>query len=364
MSKDAYRRIAASIDDGALTAPKSQGDISEAFVSYLKLLYTPEQAELVKYLKLGINFTSAEDIARQANMPRETVQKIMDSLTAKGMLLGFEGVYAIPPIPLLLNHHQFYSDVREDDLKAAELYQQFFIKEGYYRYYEGSAKGTQLMRTIPVQRTLRPEQKILNSEEAHRIIENVSHLRLVPCPCRTRTDKMGIRECKEKNPVGYCIMTEMSVLYFEQAGIGKKITANDAIKYLDEMQDLGLVATTENFSSPDHTVICLCCQCCCSQLRGRLRWNNPKAVAPANFIAVSGEDCVLCGQCIERCMFGALSIDEQRQMVVADPDKCMGCGVCTLNCSTDALRLERLERERPFNSSRELYKTIAVENRE
>lgn len=62
-------------------------------------------------------------------------------------------------------------------------------------------------------------------------------------------------------------------------------------------------------------------------------------------------------------MFGALSIDEQRQMVVANPDKCMGCGVCTLNCSTDTLRLERLEREKPFDTLRDLYKTVALENR-
>jgi ferredoxin len=41
----------------------------------------------------------------------------------------------------------------------------------------------------------------------------------------------------------------------------------------------------------------------------------------------------------------------------------MGCGVCTLTCSTGALRLERVEREKPFKTSRALYKTVAIENR-
>jgi ferredoxin len=364
MTEESYRRIAEAVDAGALTAPRSGGDISGAFLDYLKLLYTPEQARVVQYLKMGTKFTPADAVAEAAGMPKEEAAGILEALAARGRLLGFGGMYSIPPVPLLVNHHQFYTDIREDDLKAAELYQQFFIKDGFYRYYEGSAKGTPLMRTVPVQRSLRTAQKILDTEEAHQIIDSVTHLRLVSCPCRTRTEKMGARACGHKNPIGYCIMTETSALYFAQAGIGKEVTAAQARQYLDEMQDLGLVVTTENFSSPDHTVICLCCGCCCSQLRGRLLWDNPRAVAPANFIAVSGEDCVMCGQCLDRCLFGALSLDEDGQMAVADPDKCMGCGVCTLACSTGALRLERLEREKPFDTSRELYKTVAIENRE
>ena len=199
---------------------------------------------------------------------------------------------------------------------------------------------------IPVQRAVRPGQKILETEEAHKIIDAVSNLSLVPCPCRTRTEKLGIRECKSDTPVGFCIMMETSALYFQSIGVGRKVTAEEAKKYFDEMQELGLVGTTENFEEAGHAVICLCCECCCSQLRGRTRWDNPEAVAPSNFIADSSDDCIMLRHCVDAAS-SCIALDEDQLKSVVDAEKCMGCGVCTITCDQEALRLKRVERERP-----------------
>jgi Pyruvate/2-oxoacid:ferredoxin oxidoreductase delta subunit len=159
-------------------------------------------------------------------------------------------------------------------------------------------------------------------------------------------------------------MMETSALYFQSIGVGRKVTAEEAKKYFDEMQDLGLVGTTENYEEAGHTVICLCCQCCCSQLRGRTRWDNPQAVAPSNFVAESTDECLMCGNCEERCFFGAITLDERQLKSVVDAEKCMGCGVCTITCDQEALRLKRVERERPFPTAGKLLGTIAAENQE
>ncbi len=365
MKKDTlYFQIAEKIDEGALTAPKVGGKFSQAFIKFLKLLYTPEESQLVQHLKMGMNFTSAADIARAAGKSEDEINDILEPLAKKGRVIGFAGNYTLPMVPLMLNNHQFHKEVGPDDIEAAKLYQQFFIKEGYYKYYESSEKGTQLMRVIPVRRTLKHGQKILDTEEAHKIIDSVDHISLVPCPCRTRTEKLGIRECKDRNPTGFCIMTEISAQYFENAGLGKKVTAEQAKKYLDEMQDLGLVVTTDNYEDKDHTVICLCCGCCCSQLRGRTRWENPLAVSPSNFVAEANEDCVLCGTCVDRCFFGAISLDDELGRTFVDAEKCIGCGVCTITCDQEALRLKRVERSHPFPTPRDLYRQVAIENKE
>ncbi len=358
-----YLRIAEKIDEGPLTAPKAGGKFSQAFIKYLKLLYTPEEAHLIQHLRMGTKLTSAADIARTAGKSEEEVNNTLEPLAKKGHIIGFGENYAIPTIPLLVNIHQFQEKMGNDDLKAAELYQQFFIKEGYYKYYESSEKGTQITRVIPVRRALEHGQRILDTEEAHKIIEAVDQIALVPCPCRTRTMKMEARECREKNPVGYCIMVEASALYFEAVGLGKKVAAAEAKKYFDEMQDLGLVGTTDNYEDKSHTVICLCCECCCSQLRGRTRWDNPLAVSPSNFVAEANEECVLCGTCEDRCFFGAVSLDEELGRAIIDPEKCMGCGVCTITCDQEALRLKRVERSHPLPTSRDLFKKVAIENR-
>jgi len=142
-----------------------------------------------------------------------------------------------------------------------------------------------------------------------------------------------------------------------------RVTKNQTIQYLDEMQELGLCATTDN-AVANNVAICACCSCCCSMTRVRTRWDNPDSISPANFIPVSGEDCNMCGSCVDRCMFDALSIDEDAGCAVVDPGKCIGCGVCTLACPEEALKLRRHERSQPFPTVGKMMKTLAIENRE
>jgi len=360
---DPFVKIAQHFDEGTLGAPKVGGKFSEAFMDYLKLLYKPEEAELVQHLKMLKHFTTAAEVALAAGREEGDVKRVLDGLLARSFIIGLDGIYALPEIPLLVNIHQFRLKTEPEDLEAARLYQQFFIRDGFYKYYESSEKGTPLTRVIPVEAAVEHRQKILATEEAHRIIEAQSRLALVPCPCRTRTEKMGIRECKDKNPVGSCIMMGTTALHFESVGLGRSVTADEAKNYLDEMQEKGLVAITDNWVKQEHTIICSCCACCCSQVRGRTRWNNPHAMAPSNYVAEAGEDCVLCGTCVDRCFFGAVYLGEEEGRALVDPEKCMGCGVCTHSCPEETLKLRRVERAQPFPGPGELRRTVALENR-
>ncbi len=360
---DPYLKIAEHFDEGTLGAPKAGGAFSGAFMDYLRLLYKPAEAELVQHLRMMRHFTPAADVASAAGRDEGEVKRILDDLLARSYIVGMGGVYALPEIPLLVNIHQFRLKAEPEDLEAARLYQQFFIRDGFYKYYESSEKGTPLTRVIPVEAAVEHRQKILDSEEAHHIINAQSRLALVPCPCRTRTEKMGTRECAERNPVGYCIMMGTTALHFESVGLGKNVSAEEAKQYLDEMREKGLVNITDNWAREGHTIICSCCECCCSQVRGRTRWDNPYSMAPANYVAEAGEDCVLCGTCVDRCFFGAIRLDDEAGRALVDPAKCMGCGVCTHTCPEETMKLKRVERSEPFPGPRELYTTVARENK-
>jgi ferredoxin len=365
MSDQAYLRIAENVDKGYQTAPKANGEISKAFVAYLKLVYTPEQAELVQYVRMPIDWRTAEQVAEASGAPLARVEEVLDSLRAKGFLTGSGVRHCLPMIPNLLNLHMFYPEMKPDDLEAAKLYQQFFIKEKFYKYYGTSAKGTPSLRSIPVEHAIHPEEKTFSAEEAHAYIRGLQteDLALVPCPCRTRTEKLGIRECGDAFPVGTCIFIGRTAVRFEELGLGKRVTKQQAIDYLDEMVALGLVATAENFLGEPHGIMCLCCGCCCSNLRGRTVWDNPTAVLPSAFTPQSSDDCVMCGTCVDRCFFGALSLDEDSQRSVVDPEKCIGCGVCTITCETEALKLHRYERpDAPFETPFDLVMTVARDN--
>jgi ferredoxin len=74
------------------------------------------------------------------------------------------------------------------------------------------------------------------------------------------------------------------------------------------------------------------------------------------------DECAACETCVDRCFFNALSLPEGSDKIHIDESRCMGCGVCTVTCPTEALRLERLDREPIFASSRELLKKVAADN--
>jgi ferredoxin len=326
-------------------------------------LYSPEEAGLVQHLNMPMDFTSTEQLAAITGKDINDTAAVLDRLHKKNALIGMGNLYCLPPIPMLINVHQFYSDTKPDDIEAARLQREFFINYRYYRYYETSEKGTPVFRAIPVEEAINEDQQVLSSEEAHEFIMSLKteDLALVPCPCRTRMEKLGIRKCKDKYPIGSCIMLGMSALHFESLGLGKRVTKEQAIAYFDEMNKLGLVGQTDNAKS-GNSVICLCCECCCSQIRGRTRWDNPDAIEPSNFVPHASEDCIMCGTCLDRCFFGALSIDETTERTVADPEKCIGCGVCTLACEQAALKLYRVNRAHIFEKTGAMLKTIDQEN--
>ena len=366
MNEQHYVRIAENIDKGFQTAPKVDGELSKAFIAHLKLVYSPEEAELVQHIPMMPQSTTAEEVAAAAGRDLPAVKSILEQLASKGFLnVTSGGAYCLPPVPFLLNLHMLYPELKPDDLEAAELYQQYFIKEKFYKYYATSGKGTPFLRAIPVEQAIDREEKTFNAEEAHEYIQNLQteDLALVPCPCRTRTEKMDIRECRDRFPVGSCIFIANTATKFIELGLGKRVTKEQAIAYLDEMVELGLIPTAENYIADPHGIMCLCCGCCCSNVRGRTRWDNPTAVLPSHFLPEANDDCVQCGECVDRCMLDALSLDDDAERPIVDPEKCIGCGVCVVGCPEEALKLKRFERpEAPFDNMLELGITVASDN--
>ena len=58
-------------------------------------------------------------------------------------------------------------------------------------------------------------------------------------------------------------------------------------------------------------------------------------LASSGYVAqVDADLCVGCGDCVETCQFGALSLVDEVATVAYE--LCMGCGVCVSHCTNDA----------------------------
>jgi ferredoxin len=364
MGKSSHVRLAEKLDMNMTGAPKKGDDFSPAFLKYLEILFTPEEAEVASHLSVDPKRLTAEDVAASSGRPVDEIDKALAQLVEKGVVLGFGGQYVLPVTPLLVNYHPFRDTEDEDTLKAADLYQEYYIKDGFYKFYESSAAGTPHRRAVPVDQSIAGGQQVLSHEAIDHYLDqaNMGAYALRPCPCRNRTEKMGIRECKDKFPVASCLFVGMPAMLMASQPAGRQVTREEAKKYLEESRENGLVMMADNAEEMKDGVICLCCGCCCSITRGLIKWDNPSAFARSDFVAKVNDECVACGTCVDRCLFEAISIDEDTDKAEIDEDKCMGCGACTVTCPSEALFLERLEREPIYATSSELRKKVAVEN--
>ena len=341
------------------------GNISSAFRDYIKLMFTPEEAEIVQHL--DIKPLSINEIAKRIGKDRKETKSILKDMADQGIIQDIGGYSYFLTVAHLFNIGFKYSKAMERlGQKGADLFQQFFINDKYYKRYESSDAGTPLTRIIPLNKSIDRESLISNVEEIHGIIEDCQEpIVVTDCPCRNRTDLLGERECKEKFPIKEsCFQLGPFGHYFVKRGEGRVLSREEAHKVVDNFAKLGLIFTTENVKVANHVLVCCCCECCCAFLRGMTRFadKNENCVAKSNYIArVKSELCEGCGLCESRCVFKAITLENEISSV--NPMKCYGCGACAVTCPTGAIKLHREERSKILNSHKELTETIYNENR-
>ena len=358
-----YALIARNLNQAFRKAPVRNNAPSPAFVRYLEIIYTPEEARILAQMKGYPGFMTTRRIAGATGDSCSKVEAILFKVLEKNGVTRMGNAWCIPAMPLLLNLAAGLSNAGFDARKAGLLHHEFFVEDEYYKRYETSEAGTPSLRSIPIEKSILPGEKILSGEEAHDLINTLNHddLLLAPCPCRTRQEALDRRQCKDKNPVGSCIFLGVSALQLESAGVGERVSKAQAIAYFDRMHAMGLVGATDNMVR-DNIIICLCCGCCCSHLGGRTRWDNPAAMAPSNFIPSPSDSCMGCGKCARHCWLSAIRVSPKEKRFELDTSKCIGCGACTQFCPTRSLKMKRMDRTRIFPSQDALYKTLAKEN--
>lgn len=63
-----------------------------------------------------------------------------------------------------------------------------------------------------------------------------------------------------------------------------------------------------------------------------------RAAADSSFIMrLNEEECIGCGECVERCQVDAIAMEDDR--VVHNTQRCIGCGLCISTCPSGALQL-------------------------
>ena len=305
----------------------------------LRKLFTPQEAEVA--VLLSPMPEEAELIAARCGRDPRELEKELDALSRKGLAFRArrEGKTRYNTAPFMIGLYEYSVDTMDEELAA--LYKQYY-DEAYLD--EMASSGIPGFRVFPVGEsieadfTLYPFLDLVEEVKAARVIS------VADCICRKEAELTG-GGCD--HPRETCLSFGAAAEYYIENGIGRRITADEAIKILEEADESGLVHAGVNTRHLSN--ICNCCPCCCASMKGITREGMDKHLfLNAIFEAAVDEDaCTACGECVERCPVGAISVDD---IAVVDGDRCLGCGLCAGTCPAEAITVSlREDREEPFD---------------
>ncbi|MGQ9567709.1 MAG: 4Fe-4S binding protein [Anaerolineae bacterium] len=324
-----YERLASRLDAIPNGFPRTESGVE---LEILARLFRPEEATLAAAMRLRPEPAAA--IAERVGVGTEEALQRLKDMARRGLILARhkEGELQFGLLPWVVGIYE--AQLPRMDAELARLVEQYF-QEAYTQ--EALRVEPAFQRVIPVQEAVPTGIEIAPYQQVQGILAEAKSFGVRDCICRVQRRLAG-HPCD--HPVENCLVFSPYEHAFDHAaeeGI-RPLTREEAYAVLAAARDAGLVHTVNNVQGR-HGYICNCCTCSCGLLRGIREFGIWNAVARSPFRSrVDADLCIGCGDCVERCQFGALSLVEDVCQV--DWRRCLGCGQCVLVCPSGALRLE------------------------
>ncbi len=325
---DIYRRLQERLDTHAAGAPAA-----ESFDKILRILFTPEEAEIA--LNLTFVLQPISKLSQKTGIEPEKLTAILEGMADRGVVFaklkpGAENRYSLLPTIPGLFEFPFMRPERNPNIKELGMLWEQYHHDGMGNAHAGAP--TPQMRVIPIQETISMTSEVLPFEIVSDMISRAEVISLTNCACR-----VSVGACDK--PLEVCFSFDDMARFLVERDRARFIDREEALKVLKYAEEEGLVHSINN-SQDKAGVICNCCSCCCTLLRGITELNNPNAIATSSYVvSYTPDECIGCHVCVERCPMKAVEEDEDK--VALHEERCIGCGLCVSTCATESLTLHR-----------------------
>ena len=297
-------------------------------IKILKKLFTPDDAELVMKLKTEPEEVSAIAVRLGKDEPK-LIEKLED-MAQRALVFRTRSEDQV-----FYNAHSFVVGIYEFrfdhlDREFCEMFEEYLPQ----LMIPLASIKTKQTRTVPVGSSITDLPQAASYNQVRERIKTQELISLQECLCRKEQKALG-NICKY--PKYTCIGFGNFGRYYIDNGWGKPIDVDQALKILDEAEEMGLVLTCLN--TQELEVVCCCCSCCCPSLRFSKVLPKPAALNPPYYQSEINSDlCISCGTCIERCPMDAIKAGDDGVSVTID-GRCIGCGVCVPTCPEEAISM-------------------------
>ena len=323
---DNYHALQQILDTHPSGAPAAP-----AFDRILRILFTEEEAALA--VEMSFTGKTAEEIAKRSGADVKAASKLLEGMANKGIVYAREkkGVtkYSLLPTIPGLFEFPFMNGMNTPELKELGTLWNEYKHQGQAEAFAGDP--TPQMRVIPVNRSVQGVTSVHPYDEVHSFIENADYISVTDCACRVTMQKCD-------RPTDVCMIFGSAGRFLVERGFAREVTKDEAKHTLDRAEEAGLVHTSNN-SKDRANLICNCCPCCCTILRGKAEFGLDTAFMESRYMAtVNEEECTGCAVCVDdRCPVGAVTMNEA--VAVVNQEQCIGCGLCVSGCPSDAMEM-------------------------
>ncbi len=229
-----------------------------------------------------------------------------------------------------VNHNPKYKELSDEE----RIGFQECISGIYLKRMRASKKP--LYRVVPIGETIQDKRQLIPYYQAIHYLQEASALALIDCICRTTFNRCN-------KPRNVCLALGEQAEFFIDRGLGKEIDIRRGQEILDIAEENGLVHSINNIENPNF--LCNCCECCCVFVQALKKLGIFASIGRSGFFALLDEElCNQCGICVEKCIFDAIS--DENESIKFDEDKCFGCGLCAYSCPEEAIKLILKESEK------------------
>jgi NAD-dependent dihydropyrimidine dehydrogenase PreA subunit len=244
----------------------------------------------------------------------------------------------LPLVPGIMEYQFMKGTLDEHSKKIAVLYRAYIKVMGKAFASPAPPKlvASAPARKIPVNKGVTTQAVVMPYKVTKQLILGAQHIAAGACMCRHQGALLD-RPCA--SPSDNCMLFGETARFAAERGFAKALTKDQAIKMIDAAEKAGLVHQYSYIPDHDYAVLCNCCKCHCSIMKGASLSPVPSQALTAGYVIKIDDDaCTGCESCIDRCLMAALKMVDGK--LTRNEQRCIGCGLCMYVCPAEALSVD------------------------